>query len=81
MDMHKFKDIVFWKDGFTGRAEGGFYFRSFELNKFMEGITEKGDNIVGISFTGNNCEIICESKQVEESVVFEELEESINNQL
>ena len=66
MDMHKFKDIVFWKDGFTGRAEGGFYFRSFELNKFMEKITEKGDNIVGISFTGNNCEIICESKQVEE---------------
>ena len=78
---NQFKDIVFWKDGFDGRAEGGFFFRSFDLNKFMEGITEKGDNIVGISFTGNNCEIICESKQVEESVVFEELEESINNQL
>lgn len=76
MAKHKFKDIVFWKDGFGGRAEGGFYFRSFELNKFMEGITEKGNHIVGISFTGNNIEIICEEKGREDLA---QLEESITN--
>lgn len=63
---NQFKDKVFWKDGFDGRAEGGFFFRSFDLNKFMEGITERGGNIVGIQFTGNNCEIICESKTNED---------------
>ena len=57
-----FKEVVFWKDGFSGEAAGGFYFRSFELNKFMEGIEERGGTVVGIQFTGNNCEIICESK-------------------
>lgn len=57
-----FKEVVFWKDGFSGNAEGGFYFRSFELNKFMEGIEERGGTVVGIQLTGNNCEIICESK-------------------
>lgn len=57
-----FKEVVFWKDGFSGNAEGGFYFRSFELNKFMEGIEERGGTVVGIVFTGNNCEIICEAK-------------------
>ena len=57
-----FKEVVFWKDGFSGEAQGGFYYRSFELNKFMEGIEERGGTVVGIQFTGNNCEIICESK-------------------
>ena len=75
---NKFKDIIFWKDGFDGRAEGGFFFRSFDLNKFMEGITERGGNVVGIQFTGNNCEIICEEKGREDLA---QLEESINNQL
>ena len=63
---NQFKDKVFWKDGFDGQAEGGFFFRSFDLNKFMEGITERGGNVVGIQFTGNNCEIITESKSTED---------------
>ncbi len=67
-----FKDVVFWKDGFDGRAEGGFFFRSFDLNKFMEGITERGGNVVGIQFTGNNCEIICESKTNDDETTIEE---------
>ena len=69
---NQFKDIVFWKDGFSGRAEGGFFFRSFDLNKFMEGITERGGNVVGIQFTGNNCEIICEAKTNEDETNVEE---------
>lgn len=66
-----FKEIVFWKDGFSGNAEGGFYFRSFELNKFMEGIEERGGTVVGIQFTGNNCEIICEAKTNEDDARLE----------
>ena len=67
-----FKEVVFWKDGFSGNAEGGFYFRSFELNKFMEGIEERGGKVVGILFTGNNCEIICESKTIDDETNIEE---------
>jgi len=78
MAKHKFKDIVFWKDGFGGRGEGGIYFRSFDLNSFMEGIADKGDHIVGICFTGNNIEIICEEKGREDLTA---LEESISKEL
>ena len=73
-----FKDVVFWKDGFDGRAEGGFFFRSFDLNKFMEGITERGGNVVGIQFTGNNCEIICESKTNDDETTIKEEDAEAN---
>ncbi len=73
-----FKDVVFWKDGFNGRAEGGFFFRSFDLNKFMEGITERGGNVVGIQFTGNNCEIICESKTNDDETTIKEEDAEAN---
>jgi len=74
MANNNFKDIVFWKDGFDGKAEGGFFFRSFDLNKFMEGITERGGNVVGIQFTGNNCEIICEHKSTDDETTTQEKE-------
>ena len=71
MTNKDFRDVVFWKDGFSGNAEGGFYFRSFDLNKFMEGIEERGGTVVGIQFSGNNCEIICETKNVHKTDVKE----------
>jgi len=67
-----FKDVVFWKEGFRGDAQGGFFFRSFDLNKFMEGIEERGGTVVGIEFTGNNCEIICEAKTNDDETTIEE---------
>jgi hypothetical protein len=53
----KFEDEIFWKDGFNGEAEGGVYFRSFDLNKFIKKLEEK-DEVVGIKFEGNNLELI-----------------------
>ena len=55
----KFKDRIFWKDGFDGEAKGGIYFRSFDLNKFIEKVEiEEGKEVVGIQFEGNNLELI-----------------------
>lgn len=57
-----FEGKVFWREDFEGsEAQGGFHFRSFDLNKFLkkvEGIKEK--EVVGIKFEGNNIEIIIE---------------------
>jgi len=78
MANKNFKDVVFWKEDFDGRAEGGFFFRSFDLNKFMEGITERGGNVVGIQFTGNNCELICESKTNDDETTIEEEDAETN---
>ena len=60
-----FKNKVFWKEDFTeGEAQGGIYFRSFDLNKFLERVEEgqdqhgnAGGEVVGIRF-GNNLEVI-----------------------
>ena len=57
-----FKKQIFWKDGFNGKAKGGYMFRSFDLNKFMEKIESKEKEIVGIMFEDNNCEIIFKDK-------------------
>lgn len=55
----KFEDRIFWKDGFNGEAEGGVYFRVFDLNKFIEKVEiEEGKEVVGIQFEGNNLELI-----------------------
>ena len=41
-----FKKQIFWKDGFNGKAKGGYMFRSFDLNKFMEKIESKENKAV-----------------------------------
>jgi len=61
-----FKNKVFWKEDFTeGEAQGGIYFRSFDLNKFLERVEEghdqhgnEGGEVVGIRFEDNNLEVI-----------------------
>ncbi len=57
--MSKFKDKIFWKDGFNGEAMGGIMYRSFELNQFFEDLEISHDReIVGIKFEDNNLEVI-----------------------
>lgn len=53
-----FEEKVFWKDGFEGEAEGGYMYRSFELNKFIKKVEDDGKEVVGIKFEGNNLELI-----------------------
>lgn len=61
-----FKNEVFWKEGFEGDAKGGVFFRSFDLNKFIEKVESSDEEIVGIKFDGNNLELILnDSKRLE----------------
>ena len=53
-----FKNEVFWKEGFEGEAKGGMFFRSFDLNKFLEKVESGDEEVVGIKFEGNNLELI-----------------------
>ena len=53
-----FKNEVFWKKGFDGEAKGGVFFRSFDLNKFIERVESSDEEVVGIRFEGNNLELI-----------------------
>ena len=53
-----FKNIVFSKSDFDGKAEGGIFFRSFELNKFLERVEANDEEVVGLRFEGNNVEIL-----------------------
>lgn len=61
-----FKNEVFWKEGFEGEAKGGMFFRSFDLNKFLEKVESSDEEVVGIKFEGNNLELILnDSKRLE----------------
>ena len=59
------KSETFWKDSFEGHATGGYFFRSFDLNKFFQLVEKKEGEVVGIQFEGNNVELII--KKDEES--------------
>ncbi len=44
------KSETFWKDGFEGHATGGYFFRSFDLNKFMKLVEKEEGEVVGLEF-------------------------------
>lgn len=52
---------IFWKDG-DYKAKGGYFFRSFDLNKFIEKVESEVGEVVGISFEDSNCELIVREK-------------------
>jgi len=57
-----FNSKIFWKDGFNGKAKGGYYYRSFDLNQFLRKMELENDlNVVGLRFDENNMEVIVES--------------------
>ena len=58
-----FKNEVFWKDGFTGNAKGGVFFRSFDLSKFLSKVESGNQEVVGLKFTGNNLELILNNEE------------------
>ena len=49
---------IFWKDGFEGKANGGYYFRAFDLVKFFKRLNDNGKEVVGLEFDGNNVNVI-----------------------
>ena len=54
------ENTIFWRDGFdTGKVEGGYYFRAFDLVKFLKRLKEEENKeVVGLEFDGNNVNVI-----------------------
>ena len=51
------------KDGVKFR--GGIYFRSFDLNKFIQRVEKEEGEVVGLCFEGNNVDIIVKDTQTD----------------
>ena len=41
-----------------GKMRDGYYFRSFDLNKFMEKVEKEEGEVIGLEFEDNNVNII-----------------------
>ena len=53
------KNKIFWVDNFNGKASGGYYFRAFELVKFMKKVEKfQQTEVVGLEFDSNNVNVI-----------------------
>ena len=48
------ESTFFWKDGFEGKASGGYYFRAFELVKFFKRLKADGKEVVALEFDNSN---------------------------
>ena len=50
---------MFWLDKFKdGKAQCGYYFRAFDLIKFMELVEKEEGEVVGLCFEDNNVDVI-----------------------
>ena len=58
MSKKELKNRIFWVDGFEGKVQGGYYFRAFDLVKFMKKVQVEVNEVVGLEFDGNNVNII-----------------------
>ena len=53
------KKKIFWLADFTeGTAHGGYYFRAFDLIKFMKLVEKEEGEVVGLEFEDNNVNVI-----------------------
>ena len=59
------KNRFFWKDGYEGPVQGGYYFRAFDLIKFMKLIGKEKGEVVGLEFEGNNVNVIIKDNLLE----------------
>ena len=48
------ESTFFWKDGFEGKASGGYYFRAFDLKKFFKRLEDNGKEVVALEFDDSN---------------------------
>ncbi len=49
---------VFWKENIEGEFQGGYYFRAFDLVKFIKLVEKEEGEVVGLEFDGNNVNLI-----------------------
>ena len=66
-----YKKKTFWSDEAhihfhrnKGKVVGGYYFRAFELVKFMKLVEEEGE-VVGLEFEDNNVNVIIKANEEE----------------
>tara|TARA_R100001244_G_scaffold19503_1_gene20043 strand:- start:69 stop:254 length:186 start_codon:yes stop_codon:yes gene_type:complete len=52
------KNRFFWKDGYEGPVQGGYYFRAFDLVQFIKLVEKEENEVVGIEFDGNNVNVL-----------------------
>ena len=53
------KSKMFWLEEFKdGTARGGYYFRAFDLVKFMKLVEKEEGEVVGLQFEDNNVNVI-----------------------
>ena len=53
------KKKIFWLEEFKdGTARGGYYFRAFDLIKFMKLVEKEEGEVVGLCFEDNNVDVI-----------------------
>ena len=57
------KNKTFWVDNFNGKASGGYYFRAFDLVKFMKLVEKEEGEVVGLEFDGNNVNVIIKANE------------------
>ena len=60
-----YKKKTFWSDEAhihfhrnKGKVVGGYYFRAFDLVKFMKKLEDNDLEVVGLEFDGNNVNVI-----------------------
>ena len=51
-------DEAFYKGPIGKKFKGGYYFRAFDLIKFMKLVEKEEGEVVGLCFEGNNVDII-----------------------
>ncbi len=57
---------MFWLEEFKdGKARGGYYFRAFDLVKFMKLVEKEEGKVVGLEFEGNNVNVIIKDNLTE----------------
>ena len=49
---------TFWSDEAHGKVVGGYYFRAFDLIKFMKLVEKEEGEVVGLEFEDNNVNVI-----------------------
>ena len=58
-------DEAFYKGPIGNKFRGGIYFRSFDLNKFIQKVEKEEGEVVGLCFEGNNVDIIVKDTQTD----------------
>ena len=58
--------MIFWQEDYEGPAEGGLFFRAYDMVQSIKDVQSTGRKVVGFRFHDNNVEILTEKLNSEE---------------